>query len=71
MCSTWLGGVEGLVWSQVILVALPGFSTEALEAELEKQLAELPRLQAVRSAFNHSAVVRAANRAEAASFSNA
>lgn len=51
-------------------MALPGLSADAIEAELEKQLAELPRLAAVRSAFNHSAIVHAADRAEATAFSN-
>lgn len=56
---------------QVILVALPGLTPESIEAELEKQLGELPRLKAVQSAFTHSAIVRAENRNEAAEFSNA
>lgn len=56
---------------QVILVALPGLSSESIEAELDKQISELPRLKAVQSAFHHSAIVRAENRQEAAEFSNA
>lgn len=52
-------------------MALPGLTPEAVEAELEKQLGELPRLQAVRSAFHHSAIVQAKDRAEAVAFSNA
>ena len=56
---------------QVILVALPGLTPQAVEAELKKQLAELPRLKAVTSAFHHSAIVQAKDRAEAVAFSNA
>ena len=63
--------IDGQSSFQVILVALPGVDTDAVEAELDKQLMELPRLKAVRSAFNHSAIVHAADRAEAAAFSNA
>ena len=62
--------IDGQSSIQVILVALPGVDTDAVEAELDKQLMELPRLKAVRSAFNHSAIVHAADRAEAAAFSN-
>ena len=59
-----------IVLVQVILVALPGLDTDKLEAEINKQLDELPRLQAVRSAFNHSCIVHAKDRREAAEFSN-
>ena len=55
---------------QVILVALPGLDTDQLEAQINQQLEELPRLQAVRSAFNHSCIVHAKDRREAAEFSN-
>ena len=51
-------------------MALPGLSSESIEAELDKQISELPRLKAVQSAFHHSAIVRAESRQEAAEFSN-
>lgn len=65
-----MGCVSVISVEQVILVALPGLDTGAVEAELQKQLTELPRLRAVQSAFEHSAIVHAADRAEAAAFSN-
>ena len=63
--------LEQLSSLQVILVALPGLTSESIEDELEKQITELPRLTAVQSAFTHSAIVRAENRQEAVEFSNA
>ena len=56
--------------SQVVLVALPGVDTGAVEAEVGRQCALLPRGAAARAALDHSCIVRASSRAEAATFSN-
>lgn len=43
---------------QVVLVALPGVDIEALQREVEKQCAALPRNETARKALSHSYVVK-------------
>jgi len=57
--------------SQVVLVALPGVDVDAVQAEVERQCAALPRGDVARRALAHSCVVRVADRAAAVRVSNA
>lgn len=55
---------------QVVLVALPDVDLEAVEAEVERQVAALPRSAIARQALSHSCIVRVSGQAEAVAFSN-
>jgi len=57
--------------SQVVLVALPGTDIAAINAEVERQCAALPRSETARKALGHSYVVRVSSLEEACRFSNA
>lgn len=56
--------------SQVVLVAMPGVDIEALQAEVQRQCAELPRAETARAALAHSFVVQVESKEEACAFSN-
>lgn len=56
--------------SQVVLVALPGVDVAALEEEVQRQTAALPRAETTRKALSHSYVVTVPDRAAAIAFSN-
>jgi histidinol dehydrogenase len=56
---------------QVVLVALPGLDVDALDAEVRRQAAVLPRGDTACAALKHSYVVTVADQAEAIAFSNA
>lgn len=57
--------------SQVVLLALPGFSMDALHAELSAQTAALPRGATATKALTHSYAVLCPDLQAAAAFSNA
>lgn len=57
--------------SQVVLLALPGVDVAALQAEVERQCAALPRGETARRALANSCVVRVGDRAAAVRVSNA
>jgi len=57
--------------SQVVLVALPGVDVGAVQNEVDKQCAALPRGETARRALEHSCVVRVCDRSEAVKVSNA
>jgi len=56
--------------SQVVLVALPGVDLDAVQAEVEKQRAALPRGDMAAAALSHSFVVKVDDQETAAKFSN-
>lgn len=56
--------------SQVVLVALPGADVAAIQAEVERQCAALPRNETARKALSHSYAVQVSSRDEAITFSN-
>lgn len=55
---------------QVVLLALPGLDLGAVEAELARQLAALPRSGAAAKALAHSCIVRVPDAAAAVRLSN-
>lgn len=57
--------------SQVVLVTIEGFDTEALKQELDKQLKELPRKEVAALALENSYILETGSPAEAFDFSNA
>ncbi|MFY0685055.1 MAG: histidinol dehydrogenase [Balneola sp.] len=56
--------------SQVVLVATNDFDLETLEAEIQRQLNELPRKKIAQQALEHSYIVQTDSLEEAFSFSN-
>lgn len=70
LCQVWTLRRCSVPWShtfltstlahtlQVVLVALPGVDIEALQREVEKQCAALPRNETARKALSHSYVVK-------------
>lgn len=56
--------------SQVVLVATNDFDFETLEAEIQRQLNELPRKKIAQQALEHSYIVQTDSLEEAFSFSN-
>lgn len=56
--------------SQVVAVVLPGFDTNLLATEIERQLDDLPRSDIARKALAHSFILKAGTPEEAFEFSN-
>jgi len=66
-----LSQAEHGVDSQVVLVTLPGFNTEALQSELTDQCNALPRGDIAAKALDNSYILHTASRQEALDFTNA
>ncbi|MCH8524432.1 MAG: histidinol dehydrogenase [Balneolales bacterium] len=66
-----LSQAEHGVDSQVVLVTLPGFNTDALQAELTAQCKALPRGDIAAKALDNSYILHTASRQEALDFTNA